>query len=68
MSVTRGDLFEAVAAVKLEMARLHSESMAASSRLETRMAETKVELIRWFLGSLMAMGGAVTAIVRLMPH
>ena len=57
-----------VADVKLEMAHLHSESIAAISRLETRMAETKVELIRWFLGSFIAMGGVVTAIVRLTGH
>ena len=65
---TRGDLAD----VKVEMTRLHAESMAATAHLETRliemMAETKVELIRWFLGSLIATGGVVTAIVRLTGH
>ena len=28
-------------------------------------AETKVELIRWFLGSLVAVGGVVAAIFRM---
>jgi hypothetical protein len=76
---TRGDLAEVkvelkrdVAEVRVEMTRLHAESMAATARLETRMiemmAETKVELIRWFLGSLIATGGVVSAIVRLMPR
>ena len=66
------DLVETVGTVKLEMARLHAESMAAIARLEARlserMAETKVELIRWFLGSLIAMGGVVTAVFRLTGH
>jgi hypothetical protein len=77
--VTRGDLVEAIgsaklelvqsiASVKLEMARLHAEAIAASARLETRMAETKTELIRWFLASFVAMAGVVTAVFRLMPH
>jgi len=43
--------------------------MGAIGRLETRvterMAETKVELIRWFLGSLVAVGGVVAAIFRM---
>jgi hypothetical protein len=66
------DLVETLGSVKLEMARLHAESMTMIARLETRlserMAETKVELIRWFLGSLIATGGVVTAVFRLMGH
>ncbi|HEX4596999.1 MAG TPA: hypothetical protein VH278_04380 [Burkholderiaceae bacterium] len=66
------EIAETVGAVKLEMARLHAESMGAIARLETkmteRMAETKVELIRWFLGSFIAFGGVLTAIVRMTGH
>jgi hypothetical protein len=57
-----------VADVRIEMARLHAESMAATARLETKLAETKAELIRWSVGSFIAMAGVFTAISRLMAH
>jgi hypothetical protein len=54
---TRGDLAE----VKVEL-------MSATARLETKLAETKAELIRWTVGSFIAMAGVVTAMVRLTGH
>jgi len=65
---TRGDLAEGVGALKVEMVRLHAESMAAIGRLETKLAETKAELIRWSVGSFVAMAGVLTAVFRLMGH
>jgi hypothetical protein len=47
---TRGDLAEAVGTVKVEMVRLRADSMAAIGGLETKLAETKAELIRWSVG------------------
>ena len=42
--------------------------MSATARLETKLAETKAELIRWTVGSFIAMAGVVTAMVRLTGH
>jgi hypothetical protein len=53
----RGDLLEVINAVKLDV-----------SQLETRLADTRAELIRWYVASSNAMAGVIIAASRLMPH
>ena len=65
---TRGDLAEAVSGLRVEMLRLHAEGVVALGRLEAKLGETKAELIRWSVGSWIAMAGTVIAAFRLMTH
>ena len=73
--VTRGDLVEAVARLETKMAettgRLDmklAETKAEVSRTRAEVIDTKAELIKWFVGSVIAMAGVFTAIFRLIPH
>ena len=68
LAEVKAELKRDVADVRLEMTRLHADSIAAATRLETRLAETKAELIRWSVGSFIAMAGVFTAISRLTAH
>lgn len=68
VSDVKAELKRDVADVRVEMLRLHAESMAATSRLAAKLEETKAELIRWSVGSFIAMAGVFTAISRLMGH
>lgn len=57
LAEVKADLKHDVTDVRLEM-----------TRLQTRLAETKAELIRWSVGSFIAMAGVFTAISRLTAH
>ncbi|MBV8210707.1 MAG: hypothetical protein JO133_11670 [Burkholderiaceae bacterium] len=56
---TRGDLADGIGGVKLAIAQLETKAM-------TGIAEMRVELIKWFLGSMIAMTGIILASVRVM--
>jgi DNA anti-recombination protein RmuC len=57
LAEVRAELKGDVAGVRLEV-----------SRLDTRLAETKSELIRWSVGSFVALSGVVMAAFKLMAH
>jgi hypothetical protein len=76
---TRGDLAEVKGELKGELSEVKREIVAATARVEaklaetkadllTRLAQTKAELVRWSVGSFIAMAGVFAAIARLMPH
>jgi hypothetical protein len=59
--VTRGDLVDGLAGVKLAIAQLETKTV-------TLIAETRVDLIQWFLGSMIAMTGIMLAAFTLTAH
>ncbi len=64
LAVLKHDLAEVKAELKSDVAGVRLEI----GRLETKLAETKSELIRWSVGSFVAMSGVVVAAFRLMAH
>ena len=58
---TRGDLADGIAGVKLAIAQLATKTV-------TVIAETRVDLIKWFLGSMSAMTGIMLAAFKLTAH
>ena len=72
---TRGDLTEMKAELKRDLAEVKAELKRDvadvrldMTRLEAKLSETKAELIRWSVGSFVAMAGVFTAISRLTTH
>ncbi|MBV8210494.1 MAG: hypothetical protein JO133_10575 [Burkholderiaceae bacterium] len=69
---TRADLAELRTATRADLAELRTATRAdlneAFARLEAKIAETRVDLMRWFFGSFLAMGGVLIAVLRLTAH
>jgi len=70
---TRGDLADGIGGVKLliaqvetNVARVETKLAQLEAKTVTALAEMRVELIKWFLGSMIAMTGIILASVRVM--
>ncbi len=63
---TKADIFEVKAEifeVKTEIFEVKAEIQAVENRLETKIAETKHELIKWLVGALLAQTALLVAII-----
>jgi hypothetical protein len=65
---TRGDLAEVKAELKHDLAELKRALVESKVELKLHVAEAKADLIRWTVGSFIAMAGVFTAISRLISH
>ena len=65
---TRGDLAEVRGELQRDVERLRGDVERAKGELAARIADTKSELIRWCVGSILSSVAMVAAITRLLAH
>ena len=65
MNALRQETKADIAKIEAGMNTLRQETKADIAKLETRMEAIKSDLMKWMLGALIAQGGLVVALVRL---
>ncbi|MBV8972964.1 MAG: DUF1640 domain-containing protein [Sphingomonadaceae bacterium] len=66
-AATKADLQELRAATKADTVQLGAELRTEIAKLDTKIESVRSSLLFWFIGTQLAIGGLVVALVKLIP-
>ncbi len=66
LAAVQADLAAVEAAVKTDLAELKADLAAVEAAVKVDLAELKADLLKWMIGAMIAQGGLIVALVKLL--